>query len=112
MTRADKGSWLLLLAVPFILVAAILWAPKAAADSTDDAFIAALDSEGISYPSERYAIRAAHVLCDELDRGVDIADVVLDLAKVSYLSVSEAGFMVGASVGAYCDWHILGEMAV
>ena len=72
--------------------AAAALAPRADADSTDVAFLAALDSKPITY-------------CDQLDTGISAPVLVSTLAQVSYLNVGEAGYFVGASIAAYCPRH-------
>lgn len=81
------------------------WAAKADADIIDDAFIATLDAEGITYPSPAYAIRAAYMACDYMDAGMSPYVVAAELAKVSYLSINQASFFTGAAIGAYCPWN-------
>ena len=85
--------------------AAAALAPRADADSTDVAFLAALDSKPITYPDAGYAIRAAWTICDQLDTGISAPVLVSTLAQVSYLNVGEAGYFVGASIAAYCPRH-------
>lgn len=87
------------------VAAALIVSPPASADTTDDAFIATLDAEGITYPSSAYAIRAAGIVCDALDDGYTVAQVVTVLHKESALTRQQAAYFTGASVAAYCDWH-------
>lgn len=84
--------------------AAVVCVP-ARADTTDDAFIHALDREGIEYPSRAYALRAGWAVCHELDNGTPVMVVIYGLSKVSYLGPAEAGYFVGASIGAFCPYH-------
>lgn len=65
--------------------AAVVCVP-ARADTTDDAFIHALDREGIEYPSRAYALRAGWAVCHELDNGTPVMVVIYGLSKVSYLA--------------------------
>ncbi len=101
MTTARK------LAAGLVLVAALLGplgvpAPTAHADATDDAFLAAVRSKGISYASPTGALIAAHLVCDELDHGETPAQVASDVMKNSSLDGYHAGYFVGASIRAYC----------
>lgn len=78
-------------------------APAAADPVTDNAFQNALDSEGITYPSADYAITTGHQVCTLLDRGNSWVAVSYAIARNSTLDVEDAAFLVGASIGAYCD---------
>lgn len=105
MNRGDRFAVALLL-VASVFFGLVLWAASPAkADATDTAFIEVLDDEGIDYPSERYAIRAGHVVCDGLDNGIGIYEMVTLLHKESALALGESGFFVCASVGAFCPHH-------
>lgn len=84
--------------------AAAVCAP-ARADTTDEVFLLTLDRQGIGYPSRAYALRAGRSVCADLDAGLPVNAAVLTLARVSYLSLYEAGFFVGASVAAFCPYH-------
>ena len=44
-------------------------APAAHADATDDAFVAALHSHGITHDSNQSAVAAGHFVCHQLDMG-------------------------------------------
>lgn len=106
MTRSDIRAWVFTLVAPFLLVAAyLLTAPPAQADVAEDAFINALDSEGITYPNRGYAINAGHILCGQLNRGASLIRVVTNLYAESELTLDQSAFMVGASIGSFCDWH-------
>jgi hypothetical protein len=88
--------------------------PTAYADPADsDAkFLAALDSRGITYASPDVMIAAAHVACEELDRGEGPEQVAQDVMNNKDLLISSnvdgyhAGFFVGASIAAYCREHL------
>jgi hypothetical protein len=94
-----------LLAVGAILAGTITGTGLARADTVDDAFIAALDEQQITYPTRAYAIAGGHQICAELDGGTSINTVVSGVASASYLGMYDAGYLVGASIGAYCPWH-------
>jgi hypothetical protein len=49
--------------------------PTAYADAIDNNFLAALKAKGINFASERAAIVAGHMVCDQLDLGRQPADV-------------------------------------
>lgn len=86
--------------------AAVIGAQPADADRTDDVFIRVLDDAGITYPSEAYAIRAAHAVCDLLDQGVPLSVSIDDLSQVSYLNLEQSEFFHGAAIVSYCAWHL------
>ena len=96
-----------------------LLGPSGAATSTahadpadsDAKFLAALSSKGITYASPEVMIAAGHVVCTELDNGetpTTVAQDVMnnkDVLTSSNLDAHDAGFFVGASIGAYCPEH-------
>lgn len=103
--RAINRTLILMAIGTLIAAALVLASARAHANTTDDAFIHALDGRGIAYPSSGYAINAAHAICEAIDHGAAPAAAAMKLAEVSYLNLSEAGYFVGASIAAYCDWH-------
>ena len=90
-------------------VVALLGLPVAAstahADATDDKFLAALRSAGITDASETHVIDAAHFVCVRLDNGSTPSEVETDVENSSSMPKYHAGFFVGASVNAYCPRH-------
>ena len=80
-------------------------APIARAEPIDDRFLAALQSQGITYQSPEAAIAAGHLVCSELDHGETPQQVAQDVINVSNLDPFHAGYFVGASIGAYCPNH-------
>jgi hypothetical protein len=80
-------------------------APIARAEPIDDRFLAALQSQGITYQSPEAAVAAGHLVCTELDRGETSQQVAQDVINVSNLDPFHAGYFVGASIGAYCPNH-------
>jgi len=81
---------------------AMLAAPTASADPNDDAFLDALASKGITYPSTDYAISTGHQVCDLVSDGQEPTDVAIEISNNSGLPVEDTGFFVGAAIGAYC----------
>ena len=93
-----------IMAVAFIGLLA--GSPTAHADTTDDKFLAALKSEGITdHVSSAHAIEAGHFVCVKLDNGVSANDVVNDVLNSSSMPAYHSGFFVGASIDAYCPRH-------
>lgn len=104
--NVGPGSWSRVCA--FLLAAALLSAPPASADPTDDAFIAALENYGIDVNDRDSAIAHGHGVCAALDRGQDSSVVALKVIKDTKLNISsrqQAGFFVGDSVAAYCPQY-------
>jgi hypothetical protein len=80
-------------------------APIAGADPQDDRFLAALQSQGITYQSAPAAIAAGHSVCAELDHGETPNQVAQDVISNSDLDPYHAGYFVGVSIGAYCPYY-------
>lgn len=94
------------LAVVGIVAASVLGTATAkASPAQDDAFLSALDKQGIIYPSPDYAIRTAKEVCTLLDDGANGVDMSREVSKNSGIPVQNAGFFVGASIAAYCPSH-------
>jgi hypothetical protein len=85
--------------------AALLSAAPASADETDDAFVAALQNNGINANDQNAAITRGHNLCAALDNGQDESVLVRDLIIDTNLSPRQAGFFLGVSVAAYCPQY-------
>lgn len=81
--------------------AGIGWAAQADADPNEWAYIAALDSEGIYYSSEAAAIDAGESVCEGLDAGLSLRAIGAVAMNAGY-SASDAGYILGAAVGAFC----------
>ena len=76
--------------------------PTARADATDDAFLAALKAKGITYPNPTAGLVAGHEVCNELNLGKSPSQVATDVMNNSPLDGYHAGYLVGASIAAYC----------
>lgn len=98
-----RGSRLGLLTPVVVLLGALGTAPATAhGDPIDAAFLAALTSKHIQYPTPEAALNAAREVCGELGAGRSQNDVVGDVMKSSNLDGYHAGYFVGASISAYC----------
>lgn len=87
------------------VLGALALAP-AHADTTDDKFLAALRSEGITdHVSNAHAIEAGHFVCVKLDNGMSPSDVANDVLNSSSMPAYHSGFFVGAAIDAYCPRH-------
>ena len=88
------------------IAAALLGAGIGHADTTDDKFLAALKSQGISdHISSAHAIEAGHFVCQKLDDGVSPGDVATDVLASSNMPAYHSGFFVGASIKLYCPQY-------
>lgn len=87
--------------------AAALIAPASAfaSPAEDQAFLAALDRQGITYPSPQSAIRIASEVCTLLDDGATGVDVAREITTTSGIPVKNSGYFVGASITTYCPSH-------
>ena len=74
----------------------------AGGSSADSKFIERLDEGDIAYSSESAATKAGRSVCDALDEGYSVDQVTYVAADGTGYSLYEAGFIVGASVYAYC----------
>jgi hypothetical protein len=106
-TNVGPGKWATFIAVP-LSAAAMLTAAPAAADQTDDAFIAALQDQGISVPDTDATIQMARNMCALLDQGTTRPLLVTRLMRDANLSPRQAGFFLGASTSAYCPQYRIG----
>ena len=88
--------------VGFLSAAALVWAAPAAADQTDDAFIAGLANGGITMPDPNAAIAMARTVCAGLDANQPVSLVAMKLMKDTNLTPRQSGFFIGISVAAYC----------
>ena len=106
MTRASVrlGTWSTFIAILLCAATPITAAP-AAADPTDDAFIAALVGQGIPVPDGNAAIEEARTMCALLDQGVTRPQLAVRLMRDTSLSARQAGFFLGISTSAYCPQY-------
>ena len=78
-------------------------AVPAHADSTDDAFISALNAAGITYSDPDAAVGAGKWVCDKVNGGTDMSDVVKTLTtKNTSLNPDKASKFAAIAANAYC----------
>ena len=83
--------------------AAIGMAVPAHADSTDDAFISALNAAGITYSDPDAAVGAGKWVCDKVNGGTEMSDVVKTLtSKNASLNPDKASKFAAIAANAYC----------
>ena len=99
------AKWSTLCAV-LLSAAAFVSAAPASADPTDDAFVAALAREGITFPEHDTAIATAHTVCAGLDKSNQSSMLAMKLMKDTDLSLKQSSYFIGASISAYCPQYI------
>ena len=73
------------------------------ADSTDDAFIASLQAAGVTYSDPDAAIGAGKWVCDKVNGGTEMSDVVKTLtSKNASLNPDKASKFAAIAANAYC----------
>lgn len=106
--RADRHSATISRAMKLLLtltsLAAIIgMAMPAHADSTDDAFISALNAAGITYSDPDAAVGAGKWVCDKVNGGTDMSTVVKTLTtKNATLNPAKASKFAAIAANAYC----------
>lgn len=79
--------------------------PAAATPQQDGQFLYALGEVGIGYGSASAVIVAGHSVCDALDTGLPVADVVTIVDDSTGLERRGAYRFVAISIGTYCGHH-------
>jgi Protein of unknown function (DUF732) len=102
--KVGFATWSTVCAV-FLSAAALVSAAPASADETDDAFVAALEKNGIDINDRNTAITMGHNVCAGLDKGRDSSVLILKVINDTNLSARQAGYFVGVSVAAYCPQY-------
>jgi len=81
----------------------------------EDVFAAALISQGIPVPDKAVAANAGRSVCTALDSGASPVQTALVVREAfnqgagrTAISLEDAGYIVGASMGAFCPQHKLG----
>jgi hypothetical protein len=87
------------------LVAAMLLPAAAHADQTDQDFTDFLQSHGVNIGTPAMTVKAAHVMCQDLDAGYTPKDEVDQLTGAKRLSPSQAQMFVAAATADYCPQH-------
>jgi hypothetical protein len=87
---------------------AVIAAPIASADSTDDTFLGALNQAGISFPnlSDQGVVKLGHLVCKDWTDGLTAAQVVADVQQGTGLTEKAACFFVGAASQSYCPKYV------
>lgn len=92
------------------LVAGIALAAPAYADPgtvSDDNFLTALKSAGITYRNEYQAVAAAQAVCGLMDNGASGIDVISDVQKSNPgFTLDGAGKFAAIAANEYCPQHL------
>ncbi|WIM85880.1 DUF732 domain-containing protein [Candidatus Mycobacterium wuenschmannii] len=92
-------GWAALLAIATVVCAA-----PASADATDDAVINALAKRNIPVNDDNrdVLLAEAHMVCDGFDKHYTTSALAMKIVGDTDLNVSQASFLVGLAVSAYC----------
>jgi Protein of unknown function (DUF732) len=91
-----------------LMLLAVGWAAPAYADSTDDAFIANLNSSGINFGAPDRAIQVAKtVVCGTLNDNPNTSntDVIAKVTAATNWPTNNAAYFTGAAIQAYCPQY-------
>lgn len=72
---------------------------------SDTAYLSTLDHFAVPYSTEGAVIDAGHAICDAFDSGLTFRRVGA-IAMSSGFTAEDAGHLIGAAVGSYCDQYI------
>lgn len=79
-------------------------APPPAMPSDEELYVATLDIQGVYYSAPDAAVAAGRAACDSLDAGMSFYAVGMSAVGAGY-SPEDAGYIVGAAIGAFCPEH-------
>jgi len=91
-----------------LMVLALGLAAPAYADSTDDAFIANLNSSGMNYGPPEKAIQVAKtVVCGTLNDNpnTSTADLIAKVTNATNWPTNNAAYFTGSAIQAYCPQY-------
>lgn len=104
LTNVISGKWSTVCAV-VLSTATLVFAAPAAADETDDAFIAGLAKGGITMPDNDNAVSMARTVCANIATNPNVSMLALQLTKQTNLSPKQSGYFIGLSVVTYCPQY-------
>lgn len=99
--KVGSAKWPTVCAI-VLSTAALASAAPAAADDTDDAFIAGLSRGGITMPDNDDAIATARTVCTSIAGNPNASVLAIQLARQTDLSVKQSAYFVGLSIATYC----------
>ncbi|WP_374021951.1 DUF732 domain-containing protein [Mycobacterium sp. HNNTM2301] len=87
---------------------AVVAAPMANADATDDVFLQALGQQGISFPnlSSQTVVNAGHGVCQDWSNGATLAQTMADVKSGLGLTDNNSGYFIGAATQSYCPQYV------
>jgi hypothetical protein len=104
----NKNARLLVPAAAFLAGLGVAMAPVAAADQQDDAFLQALDQNGVSFPnlSNSGVASMGHGVCKDWMDGATFSQIISDVQGTTQLSAHGTGVFIGAATGAFCSQYL------
>jgi hypothetical protein len=94
-------------AVAFAAVA-LATAAVASADSEEE-FLTTLEVGGFSWADEagrQALIDGGHGVCEELERGAPVVDMITEGAAATGWTATQFGFFIGAATSEFCPQHM------
>ncbi len=85
-----------------LCAASLLSAPFANADPADDAFVGALEKNGITVTDRGSATAMGQSVCDAFDQHQKPSLLAMKVAKQTGLSLRQSSYVVGVAISAYC----------
>src|SRR5262249_4863094 len=94
-------------ACTFGALLAVMLAPTAVAhaDQTDQDFTNYLQAHGVSLGSPAVTVKAAHVMCQDIDAGYTEKDEIDQITGAHRLNQGQAQMFVAAATADYCPSH-------
>ncbi|BBZ74603.1 DUF732 domain-containing protein [Mycobacterium paraseoulense] len=87
---------------------AVVAAPMANADATDDVFLQALGQQGIAFTnlSNQTVVNAGHGVCQDWANGATLAQTLSDVKGALGLTDTNSGYFIGAATQSYCPQYV------
>ncbi|KKC02933.1 DUF732 domain-containing protein [Mycobacterium nebraskense] len=87
---------------------AVIAAPFATADATDDVFLQALGQQGITFTnlSNQTVVNAGHGVCQDWASGATLAQTLSDVKGALGLTDNNSGYFIGAATQSYCPQYV------
>jgi Spy/CpxP family protein refolding chaperone len=103
-TMKQRGMAKKISACAFGALAAVMLAPTtvARADQTDEDFTSYLQAHGVNLGSPAMDVKAAQMMCKDLNAGFTQKDEIDQLTGAHRLNQSQAEMFVGAATADYC----------
>lgn len=87
---------------------AVIAAPIAYADSTDDAYLQTLKDKGITWPSgsDQTIVQIGHAVCADWSKGFTFDQTLADAkSALTQLADTSIAKIMGAATGVYCPQY-------